>query len=109
MTNYLDVSFNLIKHVHEPYGKPDDDPVYLNVNSDHPKHIIKHIPIIIKQRLSTLSSTADIFNTHKVLYKKALNDSGYLYKPIYDEADPPQLQKAVNLKYRQSEFDFPRR
>ena len=53
VTNYLDVMFNLKKHVHEQYGKSDDDPVYLNVNSDHPKHIIKHIPIMIEQRLST--------------------------------------------------------
>ena len=36
--NYLDVTFNLKKHVHEPYRKPTNDPVYINVNSNHPKH-----------------------------------------------------------------------
>ena len=36
--NYLDVIFNLKKHVHEPYRKPTNDPVYINVNSNHPKH-----------------------------------------------------------------------
>jgi len=80
VTNYLDVIFNLEKHVHEPYRKPEDDPVYLNVNSDHPKHIIKHIPKMIEQRLSTLSSTEDIFDQHKAPYEKALKDSGYVYE-----------------------------
>ena len=96
----MDVIFNLKKHVHEPYRKLDDDPVYLNVNSDHLRHIIKHIPIMIEQRLSTLLSTEGIFDTHKALYEKALNDSGYIYKPIYDEADPNQLKKAANLDYK---------
>ena len=71
VTNYLDVFFNLVKHVHEPYRKPTNDPVYINVNSDHPKHVIKHIPIMIEQRLSTLSSTESIFDTHKAPKEKA--------------------------------------
>ena len=49
--------------------------VYLNVDSDHPKHIIKHIPI--EQRLSSLSSMEDIFDAHKAPYEKALEKSGY--------------------------------
>ena len=100
VTNYLDVFFNLKKHVHEPYRKPTNDPVYINVNSDHPKHVIKHIPTMIEQRLSTLSSTENIFDTHKAPYEKALKDSGYIYRPIKDEKDPRKIKKAVNLKYQ---------
>ena len=103
VTNYLDVMFNLKKHVQEPYWKPDDDPMYLNVNSDHPRHVIKHIPEMIEQRLSALSSSEDIFDTHKALYEKAekaLNDSGHIYKPIYDKTDPKKIRKAVNMKYQ---------
>ena len=103
VTSYLDVEFNLTKHVHEPYRKPDDDPVYLNVNSDHPRHIIKNIPKMIEQRLSTLSSTEGIFDTHKALYEKALSDSGHIYKPIYDKEDPKKIRKAVNMKYQKPE------
>ena len=72
--------------------------MYINVNSDHPKHVIKHIPEMIEQRLSALSSTEDIFDTHKALYEKALNDSGHIYKPIYDKKDPKKIRKAVNMK-----------
>ena len=97
VTNYLDVVFNLKKHVHEPYRKPEDDPVYINVDSDHPKHIIKHIPKMIEQRLSTLSSTKDIFDTQKAPYEKALKDSGYVYVcPISEEP-------AYKLKYQKPE------
>ena len=103
VTNYLDVSFNLTKHENDPFRKPDDDPVYLNKNSDHPNHIIKHIPIMVEKRLSNLSSTEQIFDTHKALYEKALIDSEYIYKPIYDEADPTKIKKAVNLDYQKPE------
>jgi hypothetical protein len=89
--NYLDVIFNLKKHVHEPYRKPTNDPVYINVNSKHPKHVIKHIPTMIEQRLSNLSSTEDIFDTHKAPYEKALKDSGHIHRPIRDEKDPKKL------------------
>ena len=70
MTN---VKFNLEKHLHEPYCKPNDHPAYLHVKSDHQKHIIKHIPKMIEQRLSTLSITEYIFDTHKAQYEKVVD------------------------------------
>jgi hypothetical protein len=97
VTNYLDVIFNLKKHVHEPYRKLEDDPVYINVDSDHPKLIIKHIPKMIEQRLSTLSSTEDIFDTQNAPYEKALKDSGYVYK-CQISGEP-----AYKLKYQKPE------
>ena len=93
MTNYLDVMFNLKKHVHEPYRKPDDDPMYINVNSDHPRHVIKHIPEMIEQRLSALSSKEDIFDTHKALYEKALNNSGHIYNQSMIKQTQRKLEK----------------
>ena len=90
--DYLDVKFNLNKHTHEPYRKPNDNPSYLNVNSNHPKHIIKHIPKMIEQRLSDLSSTEEIFEQSKAIYEKALKESGYKCNLKY--------QKPVNEKRR---------
>ena len=55
---------------------------------------------MIEQKLSTLSSTEDIFNTHQATYEKALKDSGHIYRPIRDEKDPKKIKKAVNLKYQ---------
>ena len=70
--------------VHEPFRKENDRPMYLNVKSDHPNHIIKHIPIMIERRISNLSSTEEIFDTYKVPYEEALKSSGYRYKATED-------------------------
>ena len=43
VTDYLDTKLNLERHTHEPYRKLNDNPLYLNVQSNHPRHIIKHI------------------------------------------------------------------
>ena len=85
VTDYLDVKFNLEKHTHEPWRKPNDTPSYLNVESNHPKHIIEHIPKMVEQQLSLLSSTSEIFERCKTEYQKALNDSGYKYELKYQE------------------------
>ena len=86
VTDNLDVKFNVGSHTHEPYRKPNDTPSYLNVNSNHPRHIIKHIPRMIEQRLSLLSSTKEIFEQNKAIYEKALNDSGHKCNLKYQEA-----------------------
>ena len=69
--------------------------MYLNVKSDHPNHIVKHIPIMIEQRISNLSSTEEIFDTHKVLYEEALKSSGYKYRATRD--------RNMNLTYQKPE------
>ena len=58
---------------------------------------------MIEQRLSTLSSTEDIFDAHKATYEEALKNSGYVYRPIRDEKDLNKIKKAVNLKYQKPE------
>ena len=87
VTDFLDVKFNLASHTHEPYCKPGNNPLYINVNSNHPKHITKHIPIMIEKRLSMLSSNEAIFNAHKPMYKKALRDQGYNVTLKYQKPD----------------------
>ena len=76
VTDYLDIKLNPKKHVFDPYHKPNNHPVYLNVDSDHPKYIIKHIPKMIAQRLSSLSSMEDFFDTHKALEKSGYKKAG---------------------------------
>ena len=99
VTDYLDVKFNLSKHTHEPYRKPNNHPMYLNVNSDHPKHIIEHIPKMIEQRLSTLSSTEEIFEAHKSTYEKALRESGHTCNLKYQKYVKVKRRKSRNVIY----------
>ena len=33
--DFLDVCFNLTNDTYEPYRKPNNEPVYININSNH--------------------------------------------------------------------------
>lgn len=77
MVNYLDVTLNLESATHQPYHKPNQTPLYVSVQSNHPPVIIKNIPQGISKRLSSISSTEEVFNQASPMYSKALHDSGY--------------------------------
>ena len=38
--NFLDVTLNLTTGKYQPYNKPDDNPLYINILSNHPPNII---------------------------------------------------------------------
>ena len=47
--DFLDVRFNLTNNTYEPYRKPNNEPVYININSNHPPpppppNILKELP-----------------------------------------------------------------
>ena len=41
---------NLANGTYQPYRKPNDHPVYINIQSNHPPQIIKHIPCAIEKK-----------------------------------------------------------
>ena len=61
IVNFLDVTINLHKNTYEPYSKPDNQPVYINVNSNYPPTTIRELPKSIRKRLSKLSCNKEIF------------------------------------------------
>ena len=69
--------------MYQPFKKPNDTPVYINVNSNHPPNIIKSIPEIISKRISDISSNKDIFKQAAPYYNNALSNSGYKDKISY--------------------------
>ena len=71
-TDFLDVDFNLEKDEYSPYRKPNDEPVYIDINSDHPPIIKKNLKSMIQKRLSTLSSSEEVFDRKKSSYETAL-------------------------------------
>ena len=71
MVNFLEVTFNLHKNTYEPYRKPDNQPVYINVNSNHPP-TIRELPKSIRKRLSKLSCNKEIFEKAIPPYTNAL-------------------------------------
>ncbi|PIK41521.1 hypothetical protein BSL78_21624 [Apostichopus japonicus] len=60
--NYLDVNLNLITGKYKPYRKPNNEPTYINAQSNHPPSITKQIPTSISKRISSLSSDKDTFD-----------------------------------------------
>ena len=75
--NFLDVSLDMDNDSFGPYRKPNDTPIYINKHSNHPPSIIKKLPRMIQDRLSSISSSRESFEQSKEQYQEALNKSGY--------------------------------
>ena len=75
LVDFLDVQFDLKLNQHQPYMKPNNSPVYVNKNSNHPPPILKQLPISINKRISELCSTKVIYDTSITPYKNALRKS----------------------------------
>ena len=79
-SNFLDVTMDLEQENYAPYRKPNDRPLYVHRESNHPPNILREIPKSINKRLSSISSSATEFNTAKADYQQALNVSGYTHQ-----------------------------
>ena len=75
--DFLDVTFNLSTETYRPYKKPNSKLLYVNKDSNHPPTVLKQIPNSVNQRLSTISSSEEIFNASKREYESALSEAGY--------------------------------
>ena len=64
VVNFLDVTFDLNTGLYEPYNKPNDIPVYVDKNSNHPPSILKNITVAVNRRLSNVSANEQIFEEY---------------------------------------------
>ena len=78
--NYLDVTINLQNSTNRPYQKENNQIKYINSESNHLPSIIKQLPLSIESRLSSLSSSEEIFNDSVTPYQDALDKSGCKHK-----------------------------
>ena len=97
VVNFLDVTFDLHGDKHYPYHKPNDRPTYINRDSNHPKHIARHLPRAVNKRLSELSSSKELFDNAKGEYERALKESGLEHNLKFD---PPQADNTRQRKQR---------
>ena len=44
IATFLDLELNLKNGVHRPYRKPDNEPLYVNANSNHSPNLYKEDP-----------------------------------------------------------------
>ena len=82
-TDFLDVYLNLKSGRYKPYHKPNDVPLYVHSESNHPPTIIKKMPEMIEQRVSKISCDETEFEKAKKYYENALEKSGYKEKLSY--------------------------
>ena len=93
VVNYLDVTLNLKTGKYYPYRKRDNNPLYINANSNHPPSVIRQIPASISTRISGLSCDSDEFNKTSQVYNDALKSSGYKEKIRYDQNQNQRNQR----------------
>ena len=77
VVDHLDITFNLEDGSYRPYKRPGYETKYINVQSNHPPNILKQVPISNEKRLSTISSSEEVFEQSKSHYQEALRRSGY--------------------------------
>ena len=87
-TDFLDITLNLKTEKHWPFRKPNDQQLYININSNHPLSIKKALPNMISNRLSELSFDLDNFKKAIPPYKNAIKQSGYKDNLIFSETQP---------------------
>ena len=97
--NFLNVSLNLASGKYQPYNKPDNNPLYINIPSNHPPNFIKNLPGNISKRINTLSVDETTFNKSNCLYSNALFESGIKHKITFQHQQNTSIV-TNNTKYR---------
>ena len=98
----MNVTLNLSNNLYKPFIKMDQSPSYINVNSNHPKAIIKQVPKAVNQRIRNLSANEEIFRKGSRMYIDALKSSGYKENFPYKEEKVPNgnNNKEINKENR---------
>ena len=80
IVNFLDVTWDLTNRSFKPFMKPNKKILYVHHQSNHPLALLKNIPENINKRLSSISSTQQVFKGAIPPYQKALDESRYNFK-----------------------------
>ena len=99
IVNFLDVTLDLSNNSNKPFIKTDQHPSYINVNSNHPKNIIKQVPKAVNLRICKLSANEKIFKESSKMYIDALKNSGFKKEFMYLEENIPTDINKENNEY----------
>ena len=79
--------------------KPNNKLSYVHQQSNHPPPpaLLKNIPLNINKRLTSISSSKEVFDESIVSYQKAITESRYNHKLTYN---PPQEKALKNKRKR---------
>ena len=84
--------------------KPNNSPLY--TQSNHPHNILRNIPKSVNNRLFSISSKEEIFNSAQAPYEQALKNSGYNFtlrftEPNLSENPKPKRQRKITIYHSQ--------
>ena len=75
-------TFFLSNGQYKAYMKPNNTPLYVNSQSNHPKKVLENIPLAVNERLNRISSNKSVFDAATPPYQEALRKSGYKEKML---------------------------
>ena len=77
--NLLDINFFQNSESYQPYCEPNNEPLYIDRNSNHPLSILSRLPQAISNGMSSLSPSCEVFSNAAPTYT-ALEIAGYAAK-----------------------------
>ena len=95
-TDFLDVQLDLENDKYHPYKKPNDQPMYVHRDSNHPLYILKQLPKMTAQRLSDLSCNREEFDKSCNEYQEILKKSGFNTKLEYTPRPARRTRRRKN-------------
>ena len=93
--NYPNVTFNPNDGSYRPYGKLNDETLYIHIQLYHPPSVTKQLPRSIERRLSQLSSSKDIFYEMTAYYEQRLASCEYNEKLTYNNKE--KIMKVIKI------------
>ena len=102
VVNFLDIQFNLLNGTFKSYRKPNNDPIYVHKDSNHPPQVLKELPKTVGKRISTISSSKEIFESSKIEYENALKIIGYKDRLVYENSSVNENDKNENKKRKRN-------
>ena len=79
-------------------NEPNNEPIYINKQSNHPPNIIADIPKAISKRLANILYNKNVFDRNVDIYQTALKNSGFHGTIIYND----QSEQAKNLNIEEA-------
>ena len=83
-----------------PYRKPNDTPLFIHTQSNHPPNILRNIPMAVNKRVAELSCNRAAFDAAAPAYQQALDSSGYNHKLEYPGESPPAPKRSKRQRHR---------
>ena len=95
--NFLDVNLDLSSGEFKVYMKPNDTPLYVHSQSNHPKKVLDNIPLAVNDRLNRISANKNVFDAATPPFQEALIKSGYNHKLTFNPPEDPPVLEEGNL------------